>query len=42
MKQHFHTPLRAPVDGQVALPDEPGLGLVLDESKVAARRVWPG
>jgi L-rhamnonate dehydratase len=42
MKQHFHTPLRAPVDGHVALPEEPGLGLVIDGSKVASRRVWPG
>ena len=42
MKQHFHTPLRAPVDGRFTLPEEPGLGLVIDESKVAARRTWPG
>jgi L-alanine-DL-glutamate epimerase-like enolase superfamily enzyme len=40
MKQHFHTPLRQPVDGDVALPDEPGLGLVLDPGKVAERRRW--
>ena len=38
MKQHFHTPCREPVSGQVELPAEPGLGLVLDEGKIAARR----
>jgi L-rhamnonate dehydratase len=42
VKQHFHTPLRAPVDGRVSLPEEPGLGLALDKSKVATRRVWGG
>jgi L-alanine-DL-glutamate epimerase-like enolase superfamily enzyme len=40
MKQHFHAPLRAPVDGDVALPDEPGLGLALDPDKVGDRRRW--
>jgi L-alanine-DL-glutamate epimerase-like enolase superfamily enzyme len=38
MKQHFHTSWREPVSGQIALPDEPGLGLVLDEEKIASRR----
>ena len=42
LKQHFHTPIREPVDGMLELPAEPGLGLVLDEDKVADRRVWAG
>jgi L-alanine-DL-glutamate epimerase-like enolase superfamily enzyme len=40
MKQHFHTPYREPVQGKVALPEEPGLGLALDPSKVSDRRPW--
>jgi L-alanine-DL-glutamate epimerase-like enolase superfamily enzyme len=39
-KQHFHTPFREPEDGMVALPHEPGLGLVLDPERVASRRPW--
>ena len=39
-KQHFHTPLREPADGALTLPDEPGLGLVLDPDKAATRRTW--
>jgi L-rhamnonate dehydratase len=38
MKQHFHSPYRAPVAGQLELPDEPGLGVVLDEDKITSRR----
>ena len=40
MKQYFHAPYREPVDGDLSLPDEPGLGVVLDRSKVVKRRRW--
>ena len=33
-KQHFHVPYREPLDGHLALPDEPGLGITLDPTKV--------
>lgn len=36
-KQFFHRPAYAPENGEVALPDLPGLGLVLDEEKVESR-----
>jgi L-alanine-DL-glutamate epimerase-like enolase superfamily enzyme len=36
-KQFFHSPTYEPVDGQVALPALPGLGLVLDETKILRR-----
>jgi L-alanine-DL-glutamate epimerase-like enolase superfamily enzyme len=36
-KQFFHNPAYAPVDGEVTLPDLPGLGLVLDEAKIERR-----
>ena len=36
-KQFFHSPIYEPVDGQVALPTLPGLGIVLDESKIERR-----
>jgi L-alanine-DL-glutamate epimerase-like enolase superfamily enzyme len=39
-KQYFHAPYREPVDGDLALPDEPGLGIALDPSKVRNRRRW--
>jgi L-alanine-DL-glutamate epimerase-like enolase superfamily enzyme len=39
-KQWFHAPYREPVDGDLALPDEPGLGITLDPSKVRSRRRW--
>ena len=39
-KQHFHVPYREPVDGHLALPDEPGLGITLDPTKVNDRRPW--
>ncbi len=37
-KQYFHSPIYEPHNGQVTLPDLPGLGLVLDESKIETRR----
>lgn len=36
-KQFFHKPMYEPVNGSVALPELPGLGLVLDEAKIEAR-----
>jgi L-rhamnonate dehydratase len=36
-KQHFHAPTYTPVNGEVALPMLPGLGLVLDESKIVEK-----
>jgi L-alanine-DL-glutamate epimerase-like enolase superfamily enzyme len=36
-KQFFHAPIYRPVHGAVALPELPGLGLVLDEAKIDAR-----
>lgn len=36
-KQFFHKPIYRPQDGVVALPELPGLGLVLDEEKVEER-----
>lgn len=38
MKQHFHTPRREPVAGQLELPGEPGLGLALDDDEIASMR----
>jgi L-rhamnonate dehydratase len=39
-KQYFHAPYREPVDGDLSLPEEPGLGIALDDSKVVDRRRW--
>jgi L-alanine-DL-glutamate epimerase-like enolase superfamily enzyme len=36
-KQFFHCPIYRPEDGSIQLPDLPGLGLVLDESKIESR-----
>jgi L-rhamnonate dehydratase len=36
-KQHFHTQHIRPVDGLIALPDAPGLGLAIDDAKVERR-----
>lgn len=36
-KQFFHKPIYRPENGAVVLPDLPGLGLVLDEGKIARR-----
>jgi L-alanine-DL-glutamate epimerase-like enolase superfamily enzyme len=36
-KQFFHKPVYAPVNGKVALPELPGLGLALDQSKIERR-----
>lgn len=36
-KQFFHAPIYRPVRGSIALPDLPGLGIVLDEAKIEAR-----
>ena len=36
-KQFFHSPTYEPVDGLVTLPTLPGLGIVLDESKIERR-----
>jgi L-alanine-DL-glutamate epimerase-like enolase superfamily enzyme len=38
-KQNFHTRQYAPEAGQVVLPDTPGLGLALDESKFERRNL---
>jgi L-alanine-DL-glutamate epimerase-like enolase superfamily enzyme len=35
--QFFHSPTYVPKDGDLALPDLPGLGIVIDESRVEAR-----
>lgn len=37
LKQFFHTPFMVPEDGLVILPEQPGLGLVLDETKIEQR-----
>lgn len=36
-KQFFHAPVYEPQNGMVALPELPGLGLVLDESRIETR-----
>jgi L-alanine-DL-glutamate epimerase-like enolase superfamily enzyme len=36
-KQFFHAPIYRPANGSVALPELPGLGIVLDEAKIDAR-----
>jgi L-alanine-DL-glutamate epimerase-like enolase superfamily enzyme len=36
-KQFFHAPIYRPVNGELGLPDLPGLGMVLDEAKIEAR-----
>ena len=36
-KQHFHKPFYQPQNGEIALPELPGLGLVLDEEKIECR-----
>ena len=36
-KQFFHAPIYEPVHGDVALPECPGLGIALDESKIERR-----
>lgn len=41
-KQYFHTPIYRPADGNFALPDLPGLGIVLDEEKVEVRETLFG
>jgi len=38
--QNFHREVIEPVDGQVALPREPGLGFALDDSKIERRKAW--
>ncbi len=38
-KQFFHTPFYEPISGTVALPDLPGLGLVLDEEKIEDKQI---
>lgn len=37
-KQFFHNPIYQPEDGDIVLPDLPGLGLVLDESKIESKQ----
>ena len=41
-KQFFHKPVYEPVEGSIALPELPGLGLVIDESKVESKTVLHG
>jgi L-rhamnonate dehydratase len=36
-KQFFHAPIYRPAHGNLALPELPGLGIVLDEAKIAVR-----
>jgi L-alanine-DL-glutamate epimerase-like enolase superfamily enzyme len=36
--QHFHETIYRPVDGALALPTEPGLGIDLDPAKIERRR----
>ncbi len=36
-KQHFQTTQYEPREGHLALPELPGLGMVLDESKIDSR-----
>ena len=38
-KQFFHTPFYATEQGAVALPESPGLGFELDETKIEKREV---
>jgi L-rhamnonate dehydratase len=38
-KQFFHKPIYRPRAGSLALPQLPGLGLVLDEEKIQERRI---
>lgn len=42
VKQCLHRPIRRPENGVILLPQEPGLGLVLDESKIVAREIVRG
>ena len=37
-KQFFHTPVYRPENGEIRLPELPGLGLVLDQDKVDGRQ----
>jgi L-alanine-DL-glutamate epimerase-like enolase superfamily enzyme len=39
-KQNFHRPIYTPHNGEVALPEGPGLGFALDESKIEQRTQW--
>jgi L-alanine-DL-glutamate epimerase-like enolase superfamily enzyme len=36
-KQFFHKPIYRPENGMISLPELPGLGIVLDESKIEER-----
>lgn len=36
-KQFFHAPIYAPENGHLSLPDAPGLGLIIDETKIESR-----
>ena len=40
-KQYFHTPFYQPKGGEIRLPELPGLGLVLDESRVEKKTPLP-
>jgi L-alanine-DL-glutamate epimerase-like enolase superfamily enzyme len=37
-KQFFHHPIYRPADGALQLPELPGLGLAIDETKITSRR----
>ena len=39
VKQYFHNPIYHPENGTVLLPTLPGLGMVLDESRIESREV---
>jgi L-alanine-DL-glutamate epimerase-like enolase superfamily enzyme len=39
-KQNFHRDIYAPEHGSVALPQTPGLGIVLDEGKIERQVAW--
>jgi L-alanine-DL-glutamate epimerase-like enolase superfamily enzyme len=36
-KQFFHAPIYRPVNGSIGLPELPGLGIVLDETRIGTR-----
>ena len=36
-KQFFHKPVYQPVNGQITLPDLPGLELMIDDAKIIER-----
>ena len=37
-KQHFHSPIYRPENGEIRLPELPGLGIVLEDEKIEERK----